>query len=424
MAEELIMVSQASGTAGDNHSRATDVIAKGQIVVIQSLASNLAGNASGTSMQIMHYNFSTGQWTLVSSTASGTEGDADSGHPDITADNRYVVFHSSATNLGGTGANQQIFRKDLATGEIILVSKTSADVEADNTCRRPVISEDGNKVVFDSSATNLGGTGTNRQIFRKDLQTGEVAIVSLSPRDVEADDNTGHPSISTSGRYITFHSSATTLDTGADGSNSQVFRKDMDTGAIVLVSSKADGTAGDGKSRYATVNVDGRYVSFYSLAINLVTPVPTAFNHVYRKDLLTGAVDLVSSNKAGEAGDADSSSYYSQNPISADGRYIAFVTKASNHLPAATGVHGQVFRKDMVSGELALISANAFGIEGDNWSWRPSMTPDGCFIIFYSIATNLVSTPATGGFDQVYRRDMDYFPWPMFMPPTTGMGKK
>lgn len=416
LAEDLVMVTQAAGVEGNYSSQATDIIADGNILVIQSDASNLSGAASGAATQILHHNFITGQWTLVSATAAGAEGDGDSGHPDITADNRYVVFHSAATNLGGTGANQQIFRKDLNTGEIVLVSRTAAGVEANGGCRRPVISEDGSRVAFESEATNLGGTGTYRQIFLKNLNTGELKIASSSATGVESSDNNGHPSISADGKYVTFHSKGSTLHSGMSGSYEQVLRKDVDTGAVVLVSSKADGTEGNDKSRYATMNGDGRYVTFYSAATNLVTPAPTVFDQVYRKDLATGAVDLVSCTAAGEADNAGAGSW-GQNSISLNGRFVSFVSDATNLLPAATGISTQAFRKDLVTGELILISANGSGAEGDSTSWRPAMTPDGCFISFYSAATNLVTSPVAGGItDQVYRRDMNCFAWLLFGP--------
>lgn len=416
LADDLVMVTQAAGVEGNNSSQATDIIADGNILVIQSDASNLSGAASGAATQILHYNFITGQWTLVSATAAGTEGDGASGHPDITADNRYVVFHSAATNLGGTGANQQIFRKDLNTGEIVLVSRTAAGVEANGECRRPVISEDGSRVAFESSATNLGGTGTYRQTFLKNLNTGELKIASSSATGVEASDNTGHPSISADGKYVTFHSKGSTLHSGMSGSYEQVLRKDVDSGAVVLVSCKADGTEANDKSRYATMNGDGRYVTFYSTATNLVTPAPTVFDQVYRKDLATGSVDLVSCNAAGEPDNAGAGNY-GQNSISLNGRYVSFVSDATNLLPALAGTNTQAFRKDIVTGELVLISANGAGTEGDATSWRPAMTPDGCFISFYADSTNLVSSPAASGIRyQVYRRDMNCFSWLLFGP--------
>lgn len=412
------MLTRQGGSPGDGESRASEIIGDGRIVVIQSKASNLAASASGTYLQILHYNYDTGQWRLVSSTAGGVEGNRDSGHPDITSDNRYVVFHSDATNLGGTGSNQQIFRKDLVTGEVILVSKTVADVEADGFCRRPVISDDGTKVVFESYATNLGGTGNYRQVFLKNLTSGVVSIVSSNGEVVEeADNNTGHPSISSDGRYATFHSPAANLLPSVGGTYSQVFRKDLVSGDLILVSSKADNTAGNGYSRYSTINSSGRYVTFYSSATNLVSPAPTSFDQVYRKDLETGNIDLVSSNSQGEAGN-DGTVGWGQNPISHDGRYIAFVSYATNFLSANISSYvAQTYRKDLQSGELVRVSENSPGNVADSWSWRPAMTPDGRYITFYSDATNLISIPPVSGtYNQIYRRDMDYFPWMLFLP--------
>jgi Tol biopolymer transport system component len=147
-------------------------------------------------------------------------------------------------------------------------------------------------------------------------------------------------------------------------------------GDVLLASSNAAGVKGNNTGTYARISSDGRYVVFHSAATNLVTPA-TANIQVFRKDLRTGEIRLVSADGAGLQGNANS-----MNPdISADGRYVAFQSQATNLVTPATTVQ-HVFRRDMVTGEVKLVSADAAGARGNSFSTIPSMTPDGRYVAF------------------------------------------
>jgi Tol biopolymer transport system component len=160
----------------------------------------------------------------------------------MTPDGRYVVFHSIASNLVPGVASQQVYRKDLQTGQIRLCSANAAGTQGDNASYYPVISSDGRYVAFYSQATNLVTPATvNMQVFRKDLETGEIELASANAGGTPGDGGAVYiPDITPDGRFVCFTSTSTNLVTPATAGQ-ELFRKDMDTGEIKLVSSDAAG---------------------------------------------------------------------------------------------------------------------------------------------------------------------------------------
>jgi len=173
---------------------------------------------------------SPGDVLLVSSDSSGILGNDHSGSPCMSPDGKYVAFSSQATNLvpGGT-TGYQVFRKGLSSSEVVLVSCDAAGTLGNDRNEDPSVSSDGSCVAFTSLATNLvpGGTVSNRRsIFRKDLVTGEVALVSRDSAGTQADQRSNSPSISSGGVYVAFASVAGNLIPGGS-SGWQIFRKEL-----------------------------------------------------------------------------------------------------------------------------------------------------------------------------------------------------
>jgi hypothetical protein len=196
-----------------------------------------------------------GDVALVSSDAAGAEGNASSYDLCISADGRYVAFESVATNLvpGGT-ANRQVFRKDLVTGEVKLASADAAGTQGNADSYDPRISADGRYVAFESDATNLvpGGTA-NRQVFRKDLVTGEVKLASADAAGTQGNADSYDLCISADGRYVAFESDATNLVPGGTA-NRQVFCKEL---AAPYYFYFAEGYTGAGFQEYLCVGNAG-----------------------------------------------------------------------------------------------------------------------------------------------------------------------
>ena len=383
----ILVSSDATGAQGNGISPWPSISGDGRYVAFASASTNLVPGVTGT--QVYRKDLVTGEVKLCSTDAAGAQGNNFSQEPSISFDGRYVAFQSTATNLvtpATTG--QQVFRKDMVTGEVKLCSVDSAGTQGNNNSDSSSISSDGRYVAFQSTATNLVTPATsNRQTFRKDLVTGEVKLCSANVAGSQANATCTWVSISSDGRYVVFYTPATNLVSPATSGN-QVFRKDLVTGEVGLVSADVAGLQGNGNSLVPSISSDGRYVSFLSAATNLVTPASSG-TQFFRKDMVTGEVRLVSADAAGVQGNGAGE----LSSISSDGRYVAFYSNATNLVsPATSGI--QMFRKDMVTGEVLLVSSNAAGTQGNANSLGQSISSDGRYVAFHSPATNLV-TPAT-----------------------------
>jgi len=229
-----------------------------------------------------------GNTTRVSVASDGTQSNHDSYNPSISANGRYVAFESEATNLvsGDTNNFRDIFVHDRQTGQTTRVSVASDGTQANGHSFDPSISADGRYVVFESLASNLvsGDTNDHQDIFVHDRQTGQTTRVSVASDGTQANDHSFDPSISADGRYVAFISFASNL-VGGDteppilpsttslpnnpasqgrGVSSQVFVHDRQTGATTLVSVAIDGSEGNGHSEEVSISADGRYVAFRS----------------------------------------------------------------------------------------------------------------------------------------------------------------
>ena len=179
--------------------------------------------------------------TQVSVDSVGTEGNADSNAPSISADGRYVAFESDATNLLGVGndnnVSADVFVHDLQTGTTTRVSVDSAGTEGDAGSRTPSLSTDGRYVAFESDAINLIGVGNDTNgstdVFVHDRQTGATTRVSVDLDGVEGNGNSNNPSISADGSSVIFESDADNL-VGAGNDNNgatDIFADDLQAGA-------------------------------------------------------------------------------------------------------------------------------------------------------------------------------------------------
>lgn len=327
----------AAGAEADQPVIAFQFTADNRFLVLTSEATNLVSNDTNGQTDVFLKDIVTGSLTRISTAADGSQ-IAEGIEPNVTlapilsADGRFLVFTSDATNLIGVGADtngsKDVFVKDLQTGAIRRVSTNSAGGQANWSSDNATISADGRYVAFESTATDLvaGGTDGSRYLFLKDLQTG--ATTRIDVRLDESDSNNAtRARFSDNGRYIVFESNAKNLVSGDNNGIKDIFRKDLQTGQIVRVSTKANGDEVHGNSSLATVSPDGRYVTFASDAPDLVAGDTTGRQDLFRKDLVTGEVIRLSVTAQG-AEAVGGASVLGQ--FSADGRYIAFISLATN----------------------------------------------------------------------------------------------
>lgn len=406
----IVLVSSSDASTanrGNNYSDTQQITADGQYVIFHSRASNLVAGASGH--QIYLKDLQSHTIKLISSVngAGIVAGNSDSLGPHISSDGRYAVFYSWSNNLVAGVDGGQVYRLDLQSNTLTLVSTrdgTTAN-RADNDSYDPQISSDGHTVVFVADASNLiSGASGYQKIYRKDLQTQAIALISSVANSAAPQGNDNYISMNLSGlspdgRFIVFASQSSNLILGASGT--QLYRKDRQNGEIILVSS-LDGSAasqGNGESYSPQITSNGRYVVFQSNSTNLVSG--SSGYQLYRKDLQTGAITLVSSSDGSAANKGNGASGNGQG--TADGRYVVFWSDATNLIAGAS--LDQIYLRDLEANTISLISSTDGSVahQGDGGSYGPRITPDGRYVAFMSGATNFV-TGSSGG--QVYRKDL------------------
>ncbi|HYN39719.1 MAG TPA: hypothetical protein VES39_10755, partial [Rhodospirillales bacterium] len=266
----------SAGNQANDWSDDLSVSADGRQVAFQSYASNLmAGDTNGTP-DVFLKDLTTGVTTPINTDSAGEKGNSGSVDVSISADGRYVVFSSYASNLvaGDTNGTLDVFLKDLTTGVTTRVSTDSAGQEAHGESRSPKISDDGRHVAFVSDARDLVAGDYTRgwSIFVKDLDTGVTTLVSADRQGIRGGDTFKWtpPSISADGRFVAFQSDASYWVEDDTNGKTDIFVKDLLTGTTTRVSVGISGQQANGNSDLASISADGQYVVFRSLASNLV----------------------------------------------------------------------------------------------------------------------------------------------------------
>lgn len=325
----------------------------------------------------------------------------EAGAPSLSSSGRYLAFasedpdissedHNSSTTLAGdTFPVRDIFVYDRSTGRVSLVSRANG-VKGDGgneDSNLPSISADGNYVAFQTGATNFLH-GSYGGIFVRNLRrrtTKPVASLRLHPGGPL---NGGYtPSISAHGRWVAF----LTTTHLRHGNALEVAVRDMNGGKRTVYASRANGRHGPlaaGDCKLPTISANGSYVTFVSKAKNLSRDDKDDIEDIFVRNLKTNRTTLVSraGGERGAAANGDSS-----NPsISADGRYVAFESYASNLGPADNSTQPDIFVRDMRSGHVFLVSrADGSGAAANAPSANPSISADGSYVAFDSRGSNL-----------------------------------
>ncbi|QQR76161.1 MAG: PD40 domain-containing protein [Holophagales bacterium] len=347
-----------------------------------------------------------GEITRVSVDSAGVEANLGSlGRPSISSDGRFVAFASDASNLveADTNGTTDVFVRDRETGTTSRVSVSSNGVEGNALSYSPSVSVDGRFVAFSSDASNLVGSDTNgsRDVFVHDRQAGTTTRASLAGNGAQANGVSLGSVISGDGRFVAFFSVATNLVANDTNGTFDVFVHDLLTGATTRVSVSSAGGQASAGSFSPSISGDGRFVAFDSLASNLVSGDTNASWDCFVHDRQTGTTSRVSVDNSGAQGNGTSN----ETSISADGRYVAFISGASNLVAADANGVADVFVHDRQTGMTTRVSVVESGAEANGASGGPSISDDGRFIAFASDASNLVPADWNGVTD-VFRRDL------------------
>ena len=352
-----------------------------------------------------------GTTRLVSVDPSGGVGDLGSYSGAPSDDGSLVAFTSYATDLvsGDTNDASDIFVRDRRDHSTTKISEAPGGGQANDRSSGAAITPDGRFVAFFSHATNLVADDTNgrEDVFLFDRSTRVTTLVSHSTTGGSASGQSFSPSISANGQYVTYYSTAHDIVHG-DAGALDVFVWDRFTDLTVLISRGLDGEPAKGNSYYPDISGDGRYVTFSSDAKNLVGGLQNRKRHVYLYDRVADTTVRVDQTPLGAPGNRRAAH---RATISRDGTHVAFGSRARNLSDRDSNYYADVFVYDIEAGTIELITHAYDGGPADEetyYEYSPSISADGRYVAFNSYASNLVSDDLTSAADAfVYDRTTD-----------------
>jgi len=370
----------------------------GRVLVFQSRNAYVPED-DNVEIDVYARDLETGEYTLVSSAADGTVGNDGSINPEPIMNGRAVLFWSVASNLvpDDTNDDSDVFIKDLETGEVELVSVSSAGEQQNFGGFDIDASEDGRFVTWDSYASNLvpGDTNLRTDIFLRDREEGTTVMVSRPPGGGLTNGISGEAKISADGSTVVFISFASNLVDLDLNQGQDVFAYSVATGAIERVNTASDGSEANHWGFAVEVDATGRHVVFQTQASNLVPTDTNGSEDTFVKDRETGRTERISVTSTGTE-----ASSFSDAAISDDGRLVIFNSVSSRLNPASFG-QLNVYVHDRVSGSTEVVSRMATGEQGDFTSWHADVSGDGTMMVFESRAPNLLPGDTNPGVFEV-----------------------
>lgn len=382
-----LLSATTSGQASDNLSFGVDLSEDGRFALFLSNSSNLVASDTNNSLDVFRRDSATNQIVRVSESSANAEANAGSSSAAMSSDGRFVAFISGASNLvAGDGNNtDDVFLKDLSNNNCTRLSLSTGGAEANDTSLELSMSGDGRLVVFSSLASNLVAADTNNatDIFVRDTQTNMTTRVNLGPASAEANGASDSPRISKDGRFVAFVSDASNLVMNDTNGAPDIFVRDLQMNTTVRVSVDSAGAESNGVAFGPSLSRDGRFVSFVSSASNLVNGDSNGRDDVFRRDLMLNQTIRVSvGNMAVEAnGNA------SEGRLSGDGRFVLFTSVASNLASGDDNARNDVFVRDTERAETRLVSVNEDGFLLPLGASLPVLSDDGRRLAFTTLSS-------------------------------------
>lgn len=408
------------GAASSSPSISND----GRFVAFVSSSGNLIPGVSGS--QIYLHDWQTNQTSLVSrdSGVAITPGNGTKSAPSISSDGSFVVFVADSTNLMTGVSGQQIYLRDVQAGVTSLVSKNNLGNRANGLITTsPSISSNGRFIAYISNATNLVPSVLGQQIYLYDTQisvafpNGQTTLVSEnnSPTPLSGDGVSSAPSISQDGCFVAFASLSTNLIFPAPG-NQQIYVRGPFPGpgtcgaseqtSLISKDNSVPPVPGNGLSSAPSINSSGRFVTFTSLASNLLPPANGQQIYLHDRNAgPNGTTSLISKDNSATPLQGNGNS--SAPSISDDGCFVAFASLSTNF--GVLGGNQQIYARGPLSGpgicigteQTSLVSKDNSLVAGNGLSNTPSVNANGGFVAFSSFSTNL---GAAGVNQQIYVR--------------------
>jgi Tol biopolymer transport system component len=399
---------QANGTSFSNA-----VSADGRYVVFESLGSNIVTGDSNDARDVFVRDRLLGTTERVNVSSSGAQSNGDDFwniFVAISADGRFATYSTNGSNLvpGDTNQKVDIFLRDRQLGTTERISVSTAGTEGNQDSRESSISADGRYVAFRSYSDNLvaGDTNGYSDVFVRDRLLGTTTLVSVDSAGIQGNSTSQDPAISPDGRYIAFVSYGSNLFSGDTNGMPDIFVRDRQTNTTERVTFAFNGGGIDLPCSSPSISADGRFVAFESYATNLVPGDTNGLPDIYVRDRLNGTTELIDVSTSGVQGNYGSVAQQYPSPgISADGRYVVYSSDSTNLVNGDTNGSWDVFRRDRLLGVTERMSVGSEGEQGNGFSYLPSISANGRYVTFSSVAGTFDANDLNNDFD-IYVRDV------------------
>ncbi len=401
---ELISIRLPGQTTANASSLEVKISADGRFAVFASNADDLVADDTNGYEDIFVETLSTGVIERVSVSSSGTQANNGSFNPQISADGRLVLFASTATNLAATDDEfrTDYFIRDRQSGTTQRLTLNGGSLPVDAFA--PALSGNGRYVVFASDLILAGDNNGEPDLYVYDRQNSSVDRVSISSTGQVANQRLASgPAVSADGRFVAFASNATNLIPGDTNAAADIFVRDRQSGVTERASVNSSGQQGNGGSGGdPAISADGRFVAFGSLATNLVANDTNATDDDFVRDRQLGLTTRVNLGAAGAQAEPGSDS--GVDAISDDGRFVSFVSTASNLVPGDSNGASDYFIRDRQAGLTQRLDLTAGGAQANAGSAAGDMSGDGRLAVFITGSSNLVARDRNEAAD-VFVRD-------------------
>jgi Ca2+-binding RTX toxin-like protein len=382
-----------AGGRPDDHTLNHGMNADGSTVFVQSFATNLAPNdPNGTTLSSLSYNVADGTFQYLGPEASVFMS-PDAGH--------YTFGSNNSDLVPNTPAGQHVYVTNTATGDIVRANIIGTDgLKVNSSVSVTTVANGGDVIGFWSRATNLvdGFTSTSTEAYVHTISTGVTELVSPGLAGSEPDRSTNGPKLSGDGRIVVYTSSASNLVAGDTNGVNDVFMFDRGTNQVTRISTGQGGVQTDGSSAMAAISADGSKIAFTSSATNLVSEDTNGLSDMFVYDVETGAVRRVGEGLNGAEPDGAATLAN----FSADGRYITF-TSASTNITAEASFAERTYVTDLATSETSVVDLTHTGAAPNRDSGNSSLSGDGRYITYTSMATNLIEDSVRDFYWDVFR---------------------
>ena len=406
-------------------SRQASTSGNGTLVAFTSSATNLVSADTNGANDVFMYDANANTTYLVSSLASGTQGNHDSDSPSIDGAGDRVAFSSLATNFVSGTSGRQVFlwtrTAGTNTGTFTLVSHNLTGGSGNGTSAGPSISADGAWVAFYSFATDLvtGDTNGHADAFVYEVATGTITRVSVGngpllvqgngdsyPRDISTSPDISVTTGDRGGVLVAFQSMASNLVANDFNGKRDVFLRDVNAATTTLVSVNLSGTSGHGDSSGPDISRYARYVAFLSDADDLIASDTNAWTDVFVRDLATSTTTRVSVSSSGAqgVGPGATPAYEFMPTISYSGLFVAFDSDLKSLVSPQPFLKEEVFLRDTSAGTTTAASVDTSLKPGNDDSRGNALAQDDSIsgvptVSLQSAATDLIYADLNGVVD-------------------------